>query len=104
MNQAASAARFLFETVLGHDRRSVSHSHGQSPAQTTRAAGRETRLPGCLRLLRAPSAPHALQTIYATGLRVSEACALRVSDIDSAADRMCVRVVAAKGRPTATAC
>jgi integrase/recombinase XerD len=38
----------------------------------------------------------ALQTIYATGLRVSEACALRVAD--SAADRMCVvRVNAGKG-------
>lgn len=39
----------------------------------------------------------ALQTIYATGLRVSEACALRVGDIDSATDRMCVRVNAGKG-------
>jgi site-specific recombinase XerD len=39
----------------------------------------------------------ALQTIYAAGLRVSEVCALRVADIDSAADRMCVRVNAGKG-------
>ena len=39
----------------------------------------------------------ALQTIYATGLRISEVGALHVSDIDSAADRMCVRVVAGKG-------
>lgn len=39
----------------------------------------------------------ALQTIYATGLRISEACALKVSGIDSATDRMCVRVVAGKG-------
>jgi site-specific recombinase XerD len=44
----------------------------------------------------------ALQTLYATGLRVSEVCALRVSDIDSAPDRMCVRVVGGKGAPTAT--
>ena len=31
------------------------------------------------------------------GLRVSELCALRVEHIDSAADRMCVRVVQGKG-------
>ncbi len=45
-------------------------------------------VPGCAR----PAYRMALQTIYATGLRVSEACALRVGDIDSATDRMCVRV------------
>lgn len=38
-----------------------------------------------------------LPTIYATGRRVSAACALRVADIDRAPDRMCVRVVAGKG-------
>jgi site-specific recombinase XerD len=38
-----------------------------------------------------------LQTMYASGLRVSEACALRVSDIDSHSDRMCIRVACGKG-------
>ena len=38
-----------------------------------------------------------LQTVYAGGLRVSEACALRVTDIDSAADRMCLRIASGKG-------
>ena len=37
------------------------------------------------------------QTIYATGLRVSEACELRVSDIDGHGDRTCVRVACGKG-------
>jgi len=32
----------------------------------------------------------ALQTIDATRLRISEGCALRVNDIDSATDRMCM--------------
>ena len=36
-------------------------------------------------------------TTHAAGLRVSEVCALRVADIDSAPDRMCIRVVAGKG-------
>ena len=38
-----------------------------------------------------------LQTMYAAGLRVSEACALRVGDIDSHSDRMCIRVACGKG-------
>ena len=38
-----------------------------------------------------------LQTIYATGLRVSEACVLRLTDIDSQPDRMSIRVEQGKG-------
>jgi integrase len=34
---------------------------------------------------------------YGTGLRLSELCHLCVADIDSAADRMCIRVVQGKG-------
>ena len=30
-------------------------------------------------------------TTYAAGLRVSEVCALQVGDIESAADRMCLK-------------
>ncbi len=37
------------------------------------------------------------QGAYATGLRVSEIQHLRVADIDSAPDRMCLRVVHGKG-------
>jgi integrase/recombinase XerD len=36
-------------------------------------------------------------TTYAAGLRVSEVCELRVADIDSAPDHMCIRIVGAKG-------
>ena len=38
-----------------------------------------------------------LMTAYASGLRLSELCALRGCDIDSAPDRMCIRVVLGKG-------
>jgi len=38
-----------------------------------------------------------LQTTYATGLRVSEVCALKIADIDSHPDRMCLRVRQGKG-------
>ena len=36
-------------------------------------------------------------TAYASGLRLSELCALRGCDIDSATDSMCIRVVLGKG-------
>ncbi len=39
----------------------------------------------------------ACRFFCASGLRLSELCRLRVADIDSAADRMCIRVVAGKG-------
>jgi site-specific recombinase XerD len=38
-----------------------------------------------------------LQTTYATGLRVSEVCALKIADIDSQPDRMCLQVRQGKG-------
>ncbi|HEX5863060.1 MAG TPA: tyrosine-type recombinase/integrase [Casimicrobiaceae bacterium] len=38
-----------------------------------------------------------LMTAYASGLRLSELCALRGCDIDSAPDCMCIRVVLGKG-------
>jgi len=36
-------------------------------------------------------------TTYAAGLRVSKLCALELTDIESAPDRMCLKVRAAKG-------
>ena len=38
-----------------------------------------------------------LMVAYGTGLRLSELCRLRVCDIDSHADRMCIRVEQGKG-------
>ena len=97
VNHAASASRFLFETVLG--RKTDEHLRppmAKVPQKQPQLLAREeiARLFACCAH---PVYRMALQTIYATGLRVSEVCCLRVSDIDSAADRMCVRVVAGKG-------
>ncbi len=39
----------------------------------------------------------AYRFVYGTGLRLSELCRLRVSDIDSHADRMCIRIEQGKG-------
>ncbi|WP_413925717.1 tyrosine-type recombinase/integrase [Candidatus Accumulibacter phosphatis] len=38
-----------------------------------------------------------LMTTYAAGLRVSDVCALQVGDMESAADRLCLKVCQGKG-------
>ena len=45
-----------------------------------------------------------LSITYAAGLRVSELCALQVADIESAPDRMCLKVHQGKGARTAIHC
>ena len=96
MNQAACAAQFLFQTVLGHGREQFHIPFAKVPAKQPELLAREE----ISRLFYAcahPAKRMFLQTLYATGLRVSEACVLRVSDIDSAPDRMCIRVTSGKG-------
>ena len=96
MNQAACASQFLFQTVLGHGREQFHIPFAKVPAKQPELLAREEiarLLTACLN----PAKRMLLQTVYATGLRVSEACALKVRDIDSARDRMCVRVECGKG-------
>lgn len=96
MNQTACAARFLFEIVLGKPRERFSIPFAKAPTTQPEVLSRQQ----IVQLFAAcphPARRVLLQTIYATGLRVSEACALRVADIDSAPDRMCIRVVQGKG-------
>ena len=96
MNQAASAARFLYEKVLGHERAVFHIPMAKVPAKQPELLAREEiahLFAACWR----PTHRMLLQTVYATGLRVSEACALRVGDIDSHSDRLCIRVACGKG-------
>ncbi len=83
VNHAASASRFLFETVLG---RASDIVHLRPPMARVQNSPLLPRVPpvSCSRSVYRT----VLQTIYAAGLRISEACALRVDDIDSAPDRM----------------
>ena len=93
-SQAANAFRFLYHDVLGHDR---SEFHVPAPRLPQRLPDILSREEVC-RLLTAPPNPKhrlLLATIYAAGLRVSEAVALKVSDID--ADRMTMRIEQGKG-------
>jgi integrase/recombinase XerD len=96
MNQAACAARFLYEVVLGQARTDFIIPMARTPATQPELLARK-QITQLFEACNDPARRMLLQTIYATGLRVSEACALRVADIDSAPDRMCVRVVAGKG-------
>ena len=96
MNQAACAARFLYEKVLGRERELFPIAMAKVPAKQPELLARVeiARLIACCSH---PVHRMLLQTMYAAGLRVSEACALRVGDIDSHSDRMCIRVACGKG-------
>ena len=82
VNHAASASRFLFKTVLLRKGDCPRPPMARVPQTQPHLLSREeiSRLLACCAH---PAYRMALQTIYATGLRVSEACALRVGDIDS---------------------
>ena len=96
VNQYGCAYRFLYGTVLGLDGDAFQIPLGHAPQQLPEILSREelTRLFAAARHAKSRS---FLTLAYATGLRLSELCGLRVADIDSAADRMCIRVVQGKG-------
>ena len=96
MNQAGCAARFLFEVVLGEPRERFVIPLAKAPATQPELLSRQ-QIAALFAACTSPARRMLLQTIYATGLRIAEACALRVADIDSAPDRMCIRVVHGKG-------
>ena len=96
VNQAACAARFLYCEVLGQvDRRTQIPlgKRGRRLPEVLSRAEVAALLDACISC----KALTFLMVAYATGMRVSEVCGLRVGDIDSAADRMCIRVVQGKG-------
>jgi site-specific recombinase XerD len=96
MNQAACAARFLYERVLGRERELFPIAMAKVPAKQPELLARE-EIAHLFACCSHPVHRMLLQTMYAAGLRVSEVCALRVTDIDSHSDRMCIRVACGKG-------
>ena len=96
LNQAGCAARFLFEVVLGVPRERFVIPLAKTPRIQPEILSRQ-QIAELFAACQNPARRMLLQTIYATGLRVAEACALRVADIDSAPVRMCIRVVHGKG-------
>ena len=96
VNQCASACRFLYGSVLGLDGKAFQIPLAPAPQKLPEILSRE-ELRQLFAATRHVKARTFLMTAYGTGLRLSELCALRVVDIDSAADRMCIRVVQGKG-------
>jgi site-specific recombinase XerD len=96
VNQYGCALRFLYGTVLGLDGQAFHIPLGPAPQRLPEILSREE----LARLFAAATraAPRTfLMLAYGTGLRLSELTHLRVADIDSHADRMCIRVVQGKG-------
>lgn len=94
-NVAASAFRFLYHVTLG---RSAHDFQVPAPRQSKRLPEILSRDEVARLIETPPNLKHRLllATIYAAGLRVSEAVRLRVSDVDR--DRMTLRVEQGKGR------
>lgn len=96
VNQYGCAFRFLYGTVLGLDGEEFHIPLGIAPQRLPEILSREEIARLFAVITRA--APRTfLMLAYGTGLRLSELRHLRVADIDSHADRMCIRVVQGKG-------
>jgi integrase/recombinase XerD len=96
VNQASCAFRFLYRRVLGRPEAGLDIPMAKVPKRLPQILSREevARLIDSARTLRGRT---LLMTTYAAGLRVSEVCTLQVVDIESAADRMCLKVRQGKG-------
>ena len=94
-NQSVCALRFLFHKTLG---REWMIEHIPYPRREKKLPTVLSRDEVCRLLEAAMTLKHkaVLSTLYGAGLRVSEGCHLRVSDIESR--RMLIRVRQAKGR------
>lgn len=96
VNQVACACRFLFGEVLRQPAIWLEIPMAKVPKRLPVVLSREDigRLFAACGNLRMRT---VLMTTYGAGLRVSEVCALQIGDVESAADRMCLKVRQAKG-------
>lgn len=96
VNQASCAIRFLFAAVLRRKDIALDIPMARTPKRLPQILTREeiARLFACSRNLRSRT---LLMTTYAAGLRLSEVCRLQPADIESAPDRMCLKVRQGKG-------
>ena len=96
VNQAVCAIRFLFAVVLGQREFAFAIPMAKVPKRLPQILTRDEvgRLLAHGRDIRART---LLTTTYAAGLRLSEVCNLQLSDIESAPERMCLKVRQGKG-------
>ena len=97
VNLMACGCRFLYGTVLGRAQARLDIPMAKTAKTLPRILSREEvcRLFEHAANLRART---LLMTTYAAGLRVAEVCALQLADIESAPDRMCIKVRQGKGK------
>ena len=96
VNQANCAIRFLIVKVLQRPAIWLDIPMAKVPKRLPQILARNE----VIRLFDACTTVRArtlLMTTYAAGLRVSEVCNLHVADIESAPDRMCIKVRQGKG-------
>jgi integrase/recombinase XerD len=96
VNQSACACRFLFDKVLRRPQARFDIPMAKVPKSLPCVLSRDE----VSRLLAAAPNPRArslLMATYAAGLRVTEVCSLQLADIESAPDRMCIKVRSGKG-------
>ena len=96
VNITACAMRFLVCDVLGQAERRVQIALGKCAQRLPEVLSR-AEVAALLEAAMSCKARTLLMTAYASGLRLNELCHLRGRDIDSAPDRMCIRVVNGKG-------
>jgi len=96
VNQAACACRFLYVQVLKRESMHTEIPMAKVPRLLPRILSRE-EVRSVLASAKNRRARTVLTTTYAAGLRLSEVCALQIRDIESAADRMCLKVRNGKG-------
>jgi integrase/recombinase XerD len=96
VNQAASACRFLYGTVLKRDLAVFAVPMAKRPQRQPDILARD-ELAALFAACDSLKSRVLLQTAYAAGLRVSELCALQIADLDSHPDRQCLRVRQGKG-------
>lgn len=96
VNQYGCAFRFFYGTVLERDGAQFQIPLAAAPQRLPQILSRD-ELAGLFAATRHEGARTFLIAAYATGLRLSELCHLRFADIDSHADRMCIRVEQGKG-------
>ena len=94
-NQAVCALRFLYRKTLGRDWDIESIPFAKQPKKLPLVLSQD-QVRAVLAAIANPQNRVIAMTLYAAGLRVSEAVSLRIADIDS--KRMLLHVVQGKGR------
>lgn len=96
INQAGCAFKFFYGTVLELPADRMKIALMRMPQRLPELLSRE-ELARLFAAARQPQAGVFLRLAYASGLRLNELCHLKITDIDSHADRMCIRVELGKG-------